>query len=940
MIGNKYMARKEYLLFIIGMLFCSQIGAQIFGGNPSKYKWLQFDTDTVKVIFPHGMENAAKRIIENVSKIQQGDKSSLGGSQRKINVVLQNGRTESNAYVGLAPWRSEFYTIAPQDPFEMGAINWIDNLTIHEFRHVQQYNNFNKGLSKFASILLGEQGQAIANSAAIPDWFFEGDAVYNETKFSPQGRGKLALFMSSYKSLYLAEKQYTFMQMRNGSFRKYIPNHYELGYLLVAYGRIKYGDAIWTKICADAASFKPLIYPFQNALKKYTGIDFQRFVKEAMNYYQADWKEERSVKVDWLTHTVQNDVVDYQYPYATADGAIIVLRKSLKKIPAFYLINKDGKEQKLANRSITYNDYYSYKNGRIVYTSYQPDIRWGNLDYNAIKLLDLASGEEETVLSHSKYYSPDISKDGSHLVAIELDPIKGSSLVELNRDGSLLNVTHKEGWVFASPKFSSDDQSLFLTARNNLGEMSLLKKSFNRNDSLINILPFSNRLIGYLNIQGDTILYTMSNKGRDEIWATVFKNGNPQNFRLASSPTGLYQGMIDAQGKLISAAFSAEGYRLASFNPLWDQKVTADTIPALNTSDFYARKEDGIFNKTEERNLLAKKYAFTQGLIRVHSWRPMFTDPEYTFSVYSDNVLNTFHSELSYTYNQNEGSHKLGVFGNYGGTFLQPLFGGDQIWSRSGYYHNDTLLHWNESNVYLGLQLPLNLSGGSSYRLLNISSTYHVDQLNWTGLGKSIFKDQEINTIQNRIDYFSQIQQSKQQILPHWGQRFTAQYKTAVGNYSAKQLLLSGSFYLPGFSNNHGIAVSAAYSQRDTLQQYLFSNNFPYSRGYTAVDFPRMWKLGVNYHLPIAYPEWGVGNLVYFSRLRLNLFYDYTVGKSLRTGAQFAFSSTGGELYFDTRWWNQQSVSFGVRYIYLLNNEFRGVTQPNVWEFIVPVNLF
>jgi hypothetical protein len=940
MSGIRFIRRIKYLLFLIGVLFSNLIGAQIFGGNPAKLKWLQYNTDSVRVIFPHGMEDAAKRIIENATRIRQNDKSSLGDRQRKISVVLQNGRTESNAYVGLAPWRSEFYTIAPQDPFDMGAIDWIDNLTIHEFRHVHQYSNFNKGLSNFASIILGEQGLALANSAAIPDWFFEGDAVYNETKFSPQGRGKLALFISSYKSLYLSEKHYTYMQMRNGSFRKYMPNHYELGYLLVTYGRKKYGDSIWTKICADAVSYKPLIYPFQNALQKYTGVNFQEFVKEAMNYYQSIWKNDRSEKVDWVTKTTLNDVVDYRYPYAAKDGSVIVLRKSLKNIPAFYSIATDGSEQKLAERSIAVDDYYSYKNQKIVYAAYQPDIRWGNIVFNAIKLLDLTNGEEKTILSHTKYYSPDISNDGTHLLAIELDPVKGSSLMLLNLDGKLLQRIHKEGLVFASPKFSSDDQTLFVTARNNLGEMSLLKKSLTKNDSLETILPFANRLIGYLNVQGDTLIYTISNNGRDEIWATLLKNEKTVSYRLATYPTGLYQGIINADGKLISSAFSADGYRLASMKPLWEPKTEALSLTDIITPELYNHTEETLLTRKDDENLIAKKYPATHGLIRFHSWRPMYSDPEYTFSLFSDNVLNTFHTELAYTYNQNEGSHKMGISGLYGGSYLQPLIGWDQVWSRSGYYHTDTLLHWNESNMYLGLQLPLDLSGGKSYRLLNFSSTYHFDQLKWTGFGKTIFKDQQFNTVQSRIDFISQTQLAKQQILPHWGERFSAQYKAAVGSYTANQLLLSGSLYLPGLSNNHGIALTGAYYQRDTLQQYLFSNSFPFSRGYTAVDFPRMWKMAANYHLPIAYPEWGFGNIVYFSRIRLNVFYDYTSGKSLRTGNQYTFASTGGEIYFDTRWWNQQTVSFGIRYSHLLNQEFRGTTQPNVWEFIVPVNLF
>ena len=189
----------KYILFVLFLLNTTNIFSQEFGGNPAKVKWQQIETDSIRVIFPKGMEDAAKRIVQNASVIQNQDKSSLGSEQKKINLVLQNGKTISNAYVGLAPWRSEFYTTAPQDPFILGAFNWIDNLTIHETRHVQQYSNFNKGFSGFAAVILGEQGRALANAIAIaiPDWFFEGDAVYNETKFSPQGRGKLPFFQSA-----------------------------------------------------------------------------------------------------------------------------------------------------------------------------------------------------------------------------------------------------------------------------------------------------------------------------------------------------------------------------------------------------------------------------------------------------------------------------------------------------------------------------------------------------------------------------------------------------------------------------------------------------------------------------------------------------------------------------------------------------------------------
>jgi len=127
---------------------------------------------------------------------------------------------------------------------------------------VQQYSNFDRGITKVFTDIFGQNGQALANAIAIPDWFFEGDAVYNETMLSHQGRGRLPSFFNGYKSLYYEGKDYTFMQLRNGSYRKYIPNYYQLGYMLVSYGREKYGDDFWLKVINDAAAFKPFFILF------------------------------------------------------------------------------------------------------------------------------------------------------------------------------------------------------------------------------------------------------------------------------------------------------------------------------------------------------------------------------------------------------------------------------------------------------------------------------------------------------------------------------------------------------------------------------------------------------------------------------------------------------------------------------------------------------
>jgi len=239
------------LIFIPGL-----INAQEFGGNPPSLKWKQINTPATRVIFPKGIDSQANRIVSVISYLSNTTQQTIGNSQRKINVVLQNQTTISNAYVALGPFRSEFFLTPSQNSFELGSLPWADQLAIHEFRHVQQYNNFNTGVSKVLRILFGEEGQAFANNAAIPNWFFEGDAVFNETNVSKQGRGRLPFFFNPYRSLWLANKNYSWMKLRNGSYKNFVPDHYELGFLLVSYGREKYGDEFWKNVTQNAAAFK------------------------------------------------------------------------------------------------------------------------------------------------------------------------------------------------------------------------------------------------------------------------------------------------------------------------------------------------------------------------------------------------------------------------------------------------------------------------------------------------------------------------------------------------------------------------------------------------------------------------------------------------------------------------------------------------------------
>jgi len=906
--------------------------AQEFGGDPSSLKWKQVNTDTVRIIFPQGLDSVAKRIATITSREQQQYSNTLGNRLHKVSIVLHPETIFSNAFVALGPWRSEFFLTPQQNAFELSAMSWTDLLSVHEYRHVEQYSNFNVGGSHVMRILFGENGQAVANAAAIPDWFFEGDAVYNETMLSEQGRGRLPLFLNGYKSLYLQHRQYSYMKLRNGSFKDYVPDHYPLGYMLVAYGREKYGNDFWKDVTQDAARFHSLFYPMQHAVERNAHVSFDMFVKDAFAYYHQQWNDQTMSNLQFLDSTEKNNVVNEKYPYVIEDGSLITLHKSYRDIPKFRLRHADGSIEETGVRDISDDDYFSYNNGKIIYASFKPDMRWGNIEYSEIRLLDTRTKEEKKITSKTRYFSPDISHDGKMITAVELAAEGSSALALLNPDGVIIRrIENYKGHVYSYPKFSPDDKNIYVCDRNEKGEMSILKESIEGGNSE-EIIPYKSRIIGFPVVQGDTLFYTCSNNGRDEIWAYI--NSENKNYRVASSSTGLYQGAI-YQGKLITSAFTADGYRLASLQPGWQPVKNGDTLKSLYVSKPFEKIENNLLSNISEREFAVTKYPKAFHPFNFHSWNPYFSDPDYSFILYGQNVLNTFLNELYYTYNSDEHFHRVGYTGIYGGWYLQPLLDINQTWNRTRFLNADTSLHWNETKLAAGFQLPLNLTGGKMYRSLNLSATYHIAAIQWQGLAKEFSSNSDFGYLQLRAGYSQFSQKAVQHIYPRWGQSLSVQYRTGG---TAHQLLLKGNFYFPGFSKTHNMVINLAYQLRDTSGKYYFDNNFPFSRGYTAVDYPRLWKVGANYHFPLCYPDWGFGNIVYFLRVRANLFYDFTRARSLRTGNQYNFASTGTEIFFDTKWWNQEFISFGIRYSRLLNPDFKGLNS-NQWEIVLPVSL-
>ena len=611
------------------------------------------------------------------------------------------------------------------------------------------------------------------------------------------------------------------------------------------------------------------------------------------------------------------------------------------------MIRTNHGERILRTRDVSIDNHFSYRNGKIVYASYRPDTRWGWRDYSELKIVDLSNGSQAGITRKTKYFTPDISEDGNSVVAVHVHTDGKAALHIINtRNGTVeKRLPNPEELFYTYPKFFGPDK-IVSAVRSKEGKMSIAITDHTTGQTNF-ILPFVWTVIGFPSIENNSIYFSASQAGNDKLFRwqndrlTVVREtmANPHN-------TGDYQVHVSGD-KLVWTRFTATGYQLmfAQENKPADSSFLFSQLEEETNSFSHHKIPDSLNNflsKLATRNYKVTNYSKSFRLFNFHSRRPYISDPDYTFSFTSENILNTLLSEFYASYNRNEKFKQLGFSAVYGAWFPLVKVGTQYTFDRNAIVRsNAPRTYWNEWESNLGISIPLNLSKGKLFTYLTAGSDYVFNKRYVTGYYKDSFDNRTFGYMNINISFSNQIQKARQHINPRFAQTLTVNYKNAVTNLEGKQFLASGSLYIPGVFINHSIVLQAAWHARDTLNRIRFSNSFPFSRGYLTNNFHRMWKVGGNYHFPLAYPDWGFGNIVYFLRVRSNVFYDFTRIYDYNMAARLVirdFRSYGTEIFFDTKWWNQLPISFGIRYSRLVDKDLEGRTA-NQFEFVLPVNL-
>lgn len=905
------------------------LNAQVFGGFKPSKQWSQLNNENYRIIYSPDIDSIARKtaaIFSTMNALQ----NNIGAKRRNINIVLQNSTTRANGYVGLAPYISEFFLTPLPNNAEIGTLPWHYTLAIHEYQHVLQFANSYYGVSKIAHWLAGESGWSAAQFLSIPNWFFEGNAVMAETDFTEQGRARIPSFFNEFRAFTQQGQFPSYDKLRNGSIQDLLPDQYPLGYLMVSYGREKYGQGYWTNVLREASAYRGVIYPFSRALKKEGGEYSNRYYKSMIADLRARWETKQTVLGSFLYKTKKQEVVIYEFPTFDLDGSLYFHKASFDKAGAIYQLK--GKQLiKHQLRGIRSNNYFDVHQGNILSTQTRFDKRWGWIDYEDIVIYNTQSKKLLQLTDNGKYFHPTFSKDGKKILALFVAPQSTYELHLLSSNtGELIQKIKNPDQYYFTYMSSTSTGSFISSVRNNIGQMAIIEimpdGEFNQ------LTDWTYHILGRVSELNGSYYFNASYDGTDNL----YKLQNGRIDQISKDGSGRYSPVVNPKGdSLFFTAFNLNGYHLKATETsiLKEEELThilpLDSLPFYNRE--YMKSAPKISTKKSLKDLKSKPYSKHKKLVNLHSWGISTNDPEYGIELNSDNILNTLDLSAGYLYNTNEerGAFQLSL--DYGQYFVHFNASVEKA-ERNIRTSDISSIQLSETNWQAGISLPLNYSAKTFSRFLNLSANYEQIYAN--------FNNEQFNDLNISANNFSAIyRQSKirarKNIFTHFGIYSEAIERIAL-NENTRQFSFKNSLALRGIFSNHNIIIDADAQIDGGDGRYRFSDRFNYSRGFRDIRFRELYKFSANYHFPIAYPDKGTIGLVYVQRIRSNLFFDYSHATAIGD-----FSSTGAEVIFDLRFFRLVPLSLGVRYSQVLSQKAfsQNENQQNV-EVFIPINRF
>ncbi len=876
--------------------------SQIFNSDqyPPSVKWRKISTENFQLIYPNNFEEGAQKLASQLESLRERVSETLGKSPRKISIILQNQTVESNGNVQLAPRRSEFYTTPPQHgDFQ----DWLNNLAIHELRHVVQFDK----LTGYLRPPFFEQLALAIYGITLPSWFFEGDAVVTETQLSEAGRGRLPSWEMPFRTNLISGKTYGYQKDYLGSLKDITPGFYELGYFMTSRLQEEHGIGILDSLMTRMARLPIRPYNFSNSLKKFTGFSTPQWHGKTREEQRRRWQEQ-------LT---ENDPADYPtfprkkpgkpeswlLPQALPNEHLIALYRSAYRVPAIVIMDSTGRQTEVVKTGRQTEPNFSYAAGKIVWDEVRRHSRYGKRTYNIINLYDLHTRSYKQLTHKSRYFSPALQPDGKTLVAVEVDEGNSTSLILMDAgDGHILARFPSPGNILLqTPAFDETGTKIVATGISQQG--AALVELDVRTAAYRYLLGWQPQQIERPTYAGSDIVFKAHYNGIDNLYKLHVQDGVID--QLTNIRFGAFNPSMDSDGgRIWFNNYQIDGYRIShlKFGSLPISHFKA-TVSKESLSAVQDTSKTGIWPSAPYKGL--------KNLINFHSLSvdngnfDNLNDINPGIYWLSDDLLNTTQLRLGYRFDGDiRSSEYLAsvAYQRYFPRFSLEYRNRGQVGTARviGNGEERTIgLRWRENAATFRMDIPLVF-----YRLNHVFTTGLSAATSYTrryGLSEPQFQNQFIEQIRFPMHYqfyFNHhIRQSALDLAPRWGQHFSVTYRHFPfdGGITGEHLSLRTAFYFPGVWRNHSLLARFSYQQRNGT--YQIANDIPLVSGYDQLQpIPVDNTLLFSYRFPVAYPDWAIGPLAYIKRFKGGLFADF---QNVRTNTQFRPRTLGLELRSD-----------------------------------------
>lgn len=894
---------KNSILIILFIVCNFPANAQYFqtGQDPSSIRWRQINTGNFQVIYPEEFEIQAQRISYVLEKVYDYGSESLHFRPRKVSVVLHTRTVKSNGLMAWAPKRIELFTTPHQQIY---AQDWLEQLAVHEFRHLVQMDKIQSDLPGLLKVILGEQAAAIVVGAYLPFWFLEGDAVVTETALSKTGRGRMASFSMELRARLTEKGLVSFDKAYLGSYRDFVPDHYKMGYFMVGKSREEFGSDIWNNALQKVGKQPFSITPLNSSLKKATGLSTKQMYFHIFTDLTEAWKsnlKSRSLDSISIVSRKNKFYTEYLYPEYYKDSLVFAYRTSIDDLGRFVLIGRNKTEKVIYTPGAIFEESVSMRENLIIWAERRADLRWTHSDRSVIQIYNIESKQKHGISSENKLFCPVISPDLKSFAAVEVDPANTVSISVFDLETGLLKnrISTPGNDYFFTPCWDEKGEKLYVVCLSASGKylasVDLKTKQFRSLTdttfaNLKNPVCVNDQIFFSADFSGTDNLYRLDTDGKIHLTASV--------------PFGADYPSVSRSGKnILFSNYTSAGYQLAEVTIKDISEKTEVGSIQLKTdalAENLAAQEKGIldFSNSDSVRYASAKYFKLAHIFNFHSWSPAYIDVNSYeirpgLSLFSQNKLGTAETRLGYDYNvaDRTGRYKLGF--NYYGLF--PEFSAElSIGNEASNYYQitntvnklnqiikrDTVIQrftWSELTADMDMRLPLNFSAGKYSRMFVPEVKYTFNQVLHNESTPDNFYSGNYHALTYRIYFYNLLQQSAKNLMSKWGQQFEVIYRYTpfAGNDLGSLAGLQSVLYFPGLTKNAGLKFYQGYQEKTTPKSSGFSNFTRFPRGYQSYQNNKMYSLAVDYKFPFWYPDFSIGKLAYIKRLKSSLFYDY-----------------------------------------------------------------